>query len=331
MAYKTFETDNAEYVLVYANPAQQHIKHVDCLEEAGLKDLDAVVLELMAEPKAEVFEAKSSPLTAQPGASSPYELILNRIHKLYEDGESAPSLLVGDREVGPMEKMIYGMSGSILQAVMMLVMQKGIPRKMSYALFGLLGASALPALSKLYLKSKKGEVSAPVDEVVAAANLLPPTPAGELRYSLLAAKLEEYVVPELLAPRVKAKGEERKPRVAIVYSVNGASIKQNLTSKKRRDAVLGLYSKLNWFGLHQPSLDSVVELTAVPAADGSWSAKDYRTGVVLPPDAAGAAQDEQDDFTILPPDEEDEEPLRIQEPAEQPKGREDNGDGSDLF
>src|SRR3989338_1798655 len=115
MAYKTFETDNAEYVLVYANPAQQHIKHVDCLEEAGLKDLDAVVLELMAEPKAEIFQAQSNPLTAggKPGASSPYELILNRIHHLYEEGESAPTVIVGDREVGPMEKMIYGMSGSI--------------------------------------------------------------------------------------------------------------------------------------------------------------------------------------------------------------------------
>ena len=305
---------------------------MDCLEEAGLKDLDAVVLELMAEPKAEIFQAQSNPLTTggKPGASSPYELILNRIHHLYEEGESAPTVIVGDREVGPMEKMIYGMSGSILQAVMMLVMQKGIPRNISYAIYGLLGASALPALSKLYLKSKKGEVSAPVDEVVAAANLLPPTPAGELRYSLLAAKLEEYVVPEILAPRIREDGEERKPRIAIVYSVDAASIKQNLTSKKRRDTILGLYSKLNWVGFYQPSLDSVVELTAVPAADGMWSAKDYRTGVVLPPDdAAVPVEDEKEDFTILPAEAPIEAP--VERPVELPKGKEDDGDGSDLF
>lgn len=279
MAYRRFETDNAEYILVHANFAQKQLKHVDCLEGDELKNLDAIVLEMMVEPKAEIFQTQDMPLKGSPGMRSPYELLTNRILALAKEGTEIP-LYLGDREIGANERMIYGLGGQLIQVALYLGMQKGIPRQVSYALYGLLAAKLAPVLSKWYLGNKSGETKLPIDNLVAIDNVLPPMPTGEMRYALLAAKIEDYLVPEVLKPRLEEKGEDRKPRIAIIYSPSGASMRHNLQNEKRRRTILAPFRALNWIGMYQPSLDAMVELT--PTADGKdWLAKDHNTGVVL--------------------------------------------------
>ncbi len=278
MKYKKFETDNAEYVLVYAN-LKDHVKHVECLEIDELGNLDGIVLEAMVEPSAELFETDEMPLEGSAGQRSPYELILNRIKKLAADEGAEVPIFLGDREIGANEKMIYGALGQVPQALMMLLMQTGIPRQLGYALIGYAAIKAVPSVGKWYLTNTEGETNSAIDNVIAIDNLIPfASPVGEMRYALLASKIEEYLVPEILQPKIDEAGEDRKPRIAIVYNASAASLRHNLQSEKRRNFALAPYKKLNWLGMHHTSLDAMVELIA--DADGEWMAKDYQTGVV---------------------------------------------------
>ena len=290
MAYKLYETDQAEYVQVYANFAQGQIKHVDCLEMDELKNLDAIVLEMMVEPKAENFETADMPLKGSPGRRSPYELITNRIQKLAEEEGIEIPVFVGDREIGVNERMIYGMAGQLVQVALMIGMQRGISKEVTYALMGVLALKLVPSLSKWYLGNKNGETKSLLDNAIALNNILPAMPTGELRYAMISAKVEEYLVPEVLIPRLKAKGENRKPRVGIVYSPSAASIRHNIMNEKRRNWTLTPYRALKFLGMYLPSLDAMVELnwSLTKGEDGKrewdWIATDHDTGVVVKKD-----------------------------------------------
>jgi len=292
MAYRTFETDTAIYSLVYA-------KHVlgatseDILQLDRIGNLDGIVLEAANEPTAKMFVGGGQGLRGKRRMvlegknmykNDQYGLILENVKELAKGGQTLP-IYIGDCSINA--KFMTGKPAMIPS----LAVQMGstIPRQIAGRKLGdylsrLVGKKFAPAVNLLtqaavmspeilagLMAFFKGEKDSNLDDIIAAAGMFPPTPVLEFRNALIAAKLEDY-----LAPQLKDK-LGRKPHLAIIYGAAHAGIKHDLLDKNRRDKVLRLYRKMNYLWFNRPTIDNLLELTVDDR--GSWAAREYTTGV----------------------------------------------------
>lgn len=82
-----------------------------------------------------------------------------------------------------------------------------------------------------------------------------PTPQFELRNSVSARKIEEYIVPELQQQL------GRNPRVVLVYGAGHSGLKEDLQHQRLRNFYIGLYSAMGFPGIDITYLDTVTNLS----------------------------------------------------------------------
>ncbi len=98
-----------------------------------------------------------------------------------------------------------------------------------------------------------------------------PTPQFQLRNSVSARKIEEFVVPELQEQL------GRKPNVALVYGAGHSGLKEDLQHPRLRNFYIGLYGLMNFPGIDTTHLDVVTNVAINP--EGNFSLEHRNTNL----------------------------------------------------